>query len=462
LAAITTKGWCPIQTPATRFVSPRSSCLGWIAFFLLFPVAAFSQGFGTMKTNKVVLHRKLPAVIHLTATTISIKTTSRVAQQSEAARLLAELLQTDLLKHENSLTVDDNSANVNIFCTITNLDTPPRQTYSRDEPVLEKGKLTQRKKTYFKIAGTLDVDVRVADHSGKTLDSNDFSAKYAREFEQPGNQPADEHGANSVLGTFSSVTRHLKPGATPDAPPAPPTASELVQDLVRNIVSLVTPRLVNTNETVEIPLAQGKLEEANKLAAGSLWSRDLESLETMAPFSNPQDDAYRLYNIGVANEALGYQSEDHATAKKFLSEAAINYGKAIDAKPTEKNFISAQNRIEIAVTYYKKLEERGLKKDAGSPEPSVTPKTTAASPSSETRSKASAALTNEKVIEMFKSGVDESSIIAVIHEARVVQFDLSADGLIDLAKNGIKGKILEAMRARARSANPTRGPNGGE
>jgi hypothetical protein len=31
-----------------------------------------------------------------------------------------------------------------------------------------------------------------------------------------------------------------------------------------------------------------------------------------------------------------------------------------------------------------------------------------------------------------------------------VQFDLSPDGLVDLASNGVKGKIVAAMRERAK------------
>jgi hypothetical protein len=236
----------------------------------------------------------------------------------------------------------------------------------------------------------------------------------------------------------------------------------LQQQLVRNVVALVTPRLVTTDEPVEVFLAKGKLDEADKLAEGGLWSRDLDTLETMKPLSNAQEDAYRFYNIGVANEALGYQAEDHAAAKKFFEDAAINYGKAIDAKQSEKNFIDAQNRIELAVTYYKKLDERGSKTSSAPSGGSGASKSSAANSSSGTRGKTSAALTNQKVIEMFKSGVDESSIISTIHDAHATRFDLSADGLIDLSKNGIKGKILDAMKARNHPASPGRGPNGGE
>ena len=51
---------------------------------------------------------------------------------------------------------------------------------------------------------------------------------------------------------------------------------------------------------------------------------------------------------------------------------------------------------------------------------------------------------------MAKAGVDEENIVATIHDATSVQFDLTPDGLVDLASNGVKGKIVAAMRERAK------------
>ncbi|HTQ95625.1 MAG TPA: hypothetical protein VMH89_02400, partial [Candidatus Acidoferrum sp.] len=63
------------------------------------------------------------------------------------------------------------------------------------------------------------------------------------------------------------------------------------------------------------------------------------------------------------------------------------------------------------------------------------------------------ALTNQKVIDMLKGGVDEDNIIATIREAKAVNFDLSPDGQISLAQNGVKGKVLAAMRDRSHQPN---------
>jgi hypothetical protein len=497
---------CAMQAPPSSFTPVRPNRASGRAFFrlpisrlpffltlaFLLPAAAFSQGFGTIRGDKVVLHRKLPAVIHLTGTSISVKTTAHTAQQNDTAQLLTELLQTNLMKYDKTLTVDENSPNVKIQCTITNFEIPAPQQYTKDDTILVKGKPTLKKEIYYHVVGTLDVDVRVTDRGGKTLDSNTFSAKYAQEYEQPDQQGGVAVGA--VVGAFNSVKNKVKPGE--EAAAAPTTAVQLQQLLIRKMVDLITPRIVNTDEPVEIPLAKGKMDEADKFATGGLWSRDLETLETMPPLPKPEDDAYRFYDIGVANEALGYQAEDHAAAKNFLMEAAVNYGKAIDGKPTEKNFIDAQTRIELAVAYYKSLSAPAPKavvadnapplvttptSPAGASTPKTTTKNVSAKPATPKAPSATTppktappntapvtppkpavpALTNAKVIEMFKGGVDEPTIIAAIHDAHSTQFDLSADGLIDLAKNGVKGKIVDAMRTRVRASSASHTSNGG-
>jgi hypothetical protein len=44
-----------------------------------------------------------------------------------------------------------------------------------------------------------------------------------------------------------------------------------------------------------------------------------------------------------------------------------------------------------------------------------------------------------------------ASIIDTIQHAKPVNFDLRPQGQVDLAKNGVSGKIVTAMKARARA-----------
>lgn len=430
--------------------------------------------------KKVVLRRKLPSAIKLSATSFAVKTTAHDKNQEDVAQAMADVLETDLLKNDHRLKVEKNSPDFVVSCTVTHYEIPAPQSFVRNEVVVQKGHNLEEPKKFYKITGTLEVAYQAKDRSGKTLDSDNFTAKYSRDFEEGTNQATDKSIGSKMADPFKRMA-----GKKTEDSGTPPTPMELRHQLIQQVVTDISTRLVSTEQAVDVYLARGKLDSANKLAESGLWSRYLENLETMTPFTSPKDDAYRLYNIGVAYEALGYQTEDRAAAKKFLEQASIYYGKAIDGKPEEKFFLEPQNRIETAVAYYKKLEDRQKAPVEAESHPAPAP---AAAESKKTSAKASGtgdsahpgttnvakkslvsskppltnaaskqketpaapALNNQKVVEMVKSGVDEDNVIATIRQARSVDFDISPDGQIQLAKNGVKGKIVAAMRERSR------------
>lgn len=469
-----------------RLYFALSACLLSIALTASFAHAqGFTGGITSGKAKKkVVLRRKLPSAIKLTATSLAVNTTAHDKNQADVAQALADVLETDLLKNDHRLKVEKNSPDFVVSCTITHYEIPAPQPFVRNEVVMQKGHNLEEPKKFYKVTGTLEVAYQAKDRSGKTLDSDNFTAKYSRDFEEGTNQATDKSIGSKMADPFKRMA-----GKKTEDSGTPPTPMELRHQLIQQVVTDISTRLVSTEQAVDVYLARGKLDSANKLAESGLWSRYLENLETMTPLTSPKDDAYRLYNIGVAYEALGYQSEDRAAAKKFLEQASISYGKAIDGKPDEKFFLEPQNRIETAVAYYKKLEDRqkvsveaeahpapaaapasgDTKKASAKAAPSGTgdsahvvssnvakkslvankaPLTNAATKQKETP--AAPALNNQKIVEMVKSGVDEDNVIATIRQARAVDFDISPDGQIQLAKNGVKGKIVAAMRERSR------------
>jgi hypothetical protein len=155
----------------------------------------------------------------------------------------------------------------------------------------------------------------------------------------------------------------------------------------------------------------------------------------MPPFPQPEDDAYRLYDLGVVNEALGYQAEDVTKARKYLQEAAVDYGKAIDAKPAEKFFLEPQTRIDSALAHYKRLGDLQV---------------ASAKSASSSASPAADALTNKDVISMVQGKLDEANIIDTVQHAGAVNFDLTPKGQVELTKANVSGHIIAAMKQRAR------------
>jgi len=452
--------------------------------------AALAQGFGASKKT-ITLERKLPAVVHLPGTAIDVRPAANSDHaKADVAQALADVLLVTLQKYDTRLRVDKNSPDVVIGYSITTFQTPPPTGFVRQEARYVNKRLVQVPVQYFKVVGELTIAYSAVDAHKKTLDADTITKKYAQDF-QAGTNQAVGGSPDDAVGSFVSKINPFK-AKKPEENMGPPNFVQLRQMLVDGVVSQLALRLVNTNEKIEVMLSRGKpFDEANKLAEKGLWTRYLETVETMKALSDPAQDAYRLYNIGVADEALAYQTEDPTAVRRFLDDAAINYGKAIAAKADEKYFLDPQTRIETALAYYQKLKEgantkgdvatdtRETKTVSAEGEPNGTRIATVGSGSSAgshgkgptgSAKNASGAgagaaaglgskpdagtskppLANEDVIRMAKAGVDEDSIVTAIQDAAKVNFDLSPDGLIGLANAGVKGKIVTTMRTRSK------------
>jgi hypothetical protein len=269
--------------------------------------------------------------------------------------------------------------------------------------------------------------------TGGTLISDNVSANYDEQFD--GSGVSTSHG---VMGSLSGTWGKLKGGQNSEAA-APPTPAELRSRLILDAVQQIAEHLVNTNESLDVYLAKqgGALDEGDKDAQAGLWERALETFETAQPDPKPDEDAYRLYDIGVAYEALAYQSEDQKATMKYLDQAAINYGKAIDAKPAEKYFLEPQKRIETAIAHYKQLEQEN--------EAARRAKEAQVSPGGNTV--AAKGLTNAQVLALVKAGVDDETVIHAIRGADALNFDLSPTGEKALTSGGVSARVVAAMKS---------------
>ncbi len=406
---------------ASRFLA--MACVSAVA---LAAVPSQGQGFGASKV-KVTLQRKLPALVHLPSNTIKL-TVSTADEDGTLPFDFQALLETELLKDDPDLQEMDN-AGVQILCQITEYSHPDPTVTKRAAPGVSLSGVTATS-DFTRITGQLNVSLQVKTSAGGLLISDNISATYDQEFDSAGNSAS--HGVfSSVTGTFGRMK-----GGGKSEDMNPPTPSELRSRLILDAVQQIAEHLVNSDEKIEVLLAQkaGPLDEGNKAAQAGLWERALETYETASPFPKPEDDAYRLYNVGVAYEALAYGASDEKMTMKYLDQAAINYGKAIDAKPGEKYFVEPQKRIETAISHYKELDQEKARsaREAANPAPG-SPK----------------ALTNTQIISMVKSGVDDATIIQTIHGAAAVSFDLSPAGLHDLSSNGVSAGIVTAMKTQA-------------
>jgi hypothetical protein len=416
---------------------------------------AHAQNFGSsMGRKKIVLQRKLPPTGRIDGTTINVVATAK-GFQADIGPDLASTLEALLIRNDSRLRSEEAHPDTLISCTVTTYAQPPAQTTM--QPGMQIGKTPAKATPLTRVTGILTVSFTAKDtKNSKSIAADTVTAKFDQEYTASGAQQP------GFAASFKHLGDQITKGKQEED--KPPTAAELHNRLIQDAALQIASHLVTTTEHVDVLLAKGgALDEANKLAEEKLWTRALEQLETMTPFPQKDEDAYRLYNIGVMNEALAYDAEDVKKARTYLQEASIDYGKAIDAKPTEKYFLQPQTRIDTALAHYKTIGDQAaaakaapVKAEVSAPTaPATVAARPAASPPSAKPAAASAppadALTNDQVIAMVQAKLDQANILDNIRHASAVNFDLSVNGQVNLSKNGVNGQILMAMKQRART-----------
>jgi hypothetical protein len=411
------------------------SRLGNLLVVLLLAVAipgatVSAQNFGNaFQHKKIILIRKLPPTGHIDGSSFMVKVQG-VGIPGDVSQGLQSTIESLMISNDSRLHSVMDKPDATIICNIT--------TYSQQQATETQGGVTIGKKTFpaqtfIHVKGLMTVTFNAQDVRGsRSIAADTVTAKFDQQYPVQSAQPTK---LNSLSG-MGSILSHVpqKPGG--EDPTKPPNPTEVRDQMVKNISYQIASHLVNTSEQVSVDLAVGGgLDEADKLMDQKLWARALEQLNVMPPFAQPEQDAYRLYDLGVVNEAMGYAAEDVQSARKDLQEASIDYGKAIDAKPDEKSFLQPQTRIDTALAHYKTLGEQA----AASAQVASAAKTPAAD-----------ALSNADVISMVAAKLDEANILDTIKTATAVNFDLSAHGQIDLAKGNVNGRIIAAMKAKTR------------
>jgi hypothetical protein len=406
-----------------------------------------AQSFGgAFQKKQITLVRKLPPTGHIDGSSFMVNVVGP-GIPGDVLITLKSTIESDIVANDTRLrsVSPPEHADAVINCQVTTY-TQGQQVIS--QPGLSFGKKPAPAQQMIHVTGLVTANFNAQDVRGsRSIAANTVTVKYDQQFPVP--PPATANTAANNPTSLAGILSHIPkmPATTPQGSSSqgdqdkPPTPVELKNSLIQSLAMGIASHLVNTSEQVPVLLATGPgLDEANKLMDQKLWSRALEKLETMQPFGQPDQDAYRLYDLGVVNEALAYQAEDVTKASKDLQEASIDYGKAIDAKPAEKNFLPPQTRIDTALAHYKTLGDQAA---------------AAAQSANAAAAKASApppadALTNADVIAMVGAKLDQANIIDTIKTSSAVNFDLSAKGQIDLAKGNVNGQIIAAMKMKAR------------
>lgn len=317
-----------------------------------FSGVSFAQGFTgkLILHTKLVLERKLPAAVKLPGDSFSVKTSAERptdACQKLAADKLQSTIETTLVRYNTQLQLNPEKPDVLITARVLECNGIANPEYTTVLTGKSKG---QKQQSGVKVHGHLVVTYQAHTRGGGFIDAEPVDVKY-------------DHDFNNVNGAITETKKIIgkipHPGRKHEAAEEeeePQTMEDVIELLVNRATDRIAARLVNTNEQVEVLLARGgPLNDANRYAEAAQWTKYVETLETMTPFPNADDDAYRLYDIGVGNEALGYKATTPSSAKSYFEKAVIDYRKAGEANPHESYFIDPVNRIEIALEHYKQL-----------------------------------------------------------------------------------------------------------
>jgi hypothetical protein len=319
-----------------------------ICWLVLCPAGLPGQGFGTLKKT-IVLERKLPAAVKLPGNAFDVKTSAEKPQdpcEKLAADKLQSMIETSLIRFNSQLEINPDKPDTLIVVKVLICNAAATPQYNTLLSGKTKG---QRQPSGVKVNGRLHVTYQARTHAGKFVDAEPIDVKYDHEFDQVSGAISE---AKKVIGKIPRPGARRKDEEGADEPH---TIEDVIEILVDRTAERVAARLVNTTERVEIMLARGALDQNNRNADAGQWTKFVETLETMPPLAHLEDDAYRLYNIGVGDEALGYKAESPASAKRYFEQAVMQYRKAGEANPQEKYFIEPVNRIEIALEHYKQL-----------------------------------------------------------------------------------------------------------
>lgn len=324
-------------------------------------VCVFGQGFTGKLLNHttITLVRRLPAAVKLPGDSFNVKATAErptVPCQKLAADKLQSTIETALVRYNTQLQLNPEKPDVLITVRVLECNLVKKQEYSTSLTGKTKG---QQQPSGVHVTAHLVSSYQARTRGGGFLDAEPIDTRYDHEFN---NVNAAISGTKKIIGKIPHPGGHKHEGEEDDEPQ---TEEDVIQLLVNRTTDRIAARLVNTDERVEVYLARGgALNDANHYAEAGQWTKYVETLETMTPLASPEDDSYRLYNIGVGNEALGYKAETPASAKTYFEKAVIDYRKAGEANPRERYFIEPVNRIEIALEHYKKLASAAPPKGA--------------------------------------------------------------------------------------------------
>ena len=433
------------MSPALLALGLLDSLFGGYSYANLAAGSPTTAAPGSADRKAVIEVRTSPGV-YLPGPTVSTKVTSLKAVTPRVPELIQNAIQGTLLRNDPRLTSASTSPDTLISCTITELGVSPgveartkleyQKTGERTIYDSETGAThTEDEFGYVNVpyralvfAGRMSVMCEVKDvPNGLVLYSDTFDAVYT---------DAREIGFGSSNPSVDDLNDiYLK----------------LADNAAGLILAVLSPRVYS--EIVALP--SGLPKETSKLLEAGLWTEALARLTNMPQFKDSKDDAYRLYSIGIAHEALAYNTQEPAEMKRQLELAVDHYRQATQLKPRENMFWGPKNRADLLLRQtaalvaqleaFEEAKRTGSKVVAAGPDQIATNTALFRQVSSKTPS-LQIVINNQTVIQWVRSGHSQDYISSSIKHAPQTQFDLSPPEVLKLRREGVSNATLKAMK----------------
>ena len=401
---------------------------------LTLPAQLFADpGFGTLRKKVMDLRMRKPALVRLANTSIAVKGNASDTQYRDALASLVATLETELISNERTLVKrPEGQADWTLALTVTGFQIPPSTT--RTERV---GNASQ---TLRRWTGTMNVAYQVVDQKGRVHDADNVAAAYDKEVDANASAPSVGNIRIPGLGGGRKET------------PDPRTQEDVKQILIRDVVQQVASNLGNTVQAIEVQIAGGDpaLDRAGDFMSKQLWARAVEELEKLAAFAKPEDESYRQYSLGLAYEAMSYDSKVFNEQRANLFKAQEHYDKATELNPRQRYFVDVVARTKESVARYRTLEAMSKEDRSAQQTASTATARSANAPAASAPATATtkAGLTIDDVIKMHGAQVPSADIIRLIDSSEL-SFALDVDTLIKLANAKLPVAVENAMRVKA-------------
>lgn len=413
----------------------------------------FDSTFG--KAKETILKRKLAPYVAIKNKRIKIVAEAQGNAQKDVADVLKTKFVTDVQK-DLGYVVDDNNPETILRFTVTAFDVEQRQ------GTRQSGNSTT---TFTLINGNVEVSYQALEaKTNAPLDSENLIENINAEYPP----------SASSSGWF---TRNMPIPMPSGSQGIAPSAAQIKSALINSVVKQMAQRAAPIEERFTVKLPRGKLQQLSNVAMTQSWGKVMDGAMQMAPFPKEKDDSYRIYLIGLANEALAYdENNTFDKTRNYLFEARKFYDEARTKNPGENDYIVPWTRVDKAVTQYDKIKmqteqyrqflatKSGKKLETGGttpppPDPKKTKESDGENKENTAPATSDDVWTNETVIKFLRMGISEQDLIEHVKNAPKHNFQATAPGdLMKLYEAKVPSGVIRAMQAKSAPPKPSTPP----